>query len=155
MSLPGLKSRIVLVLAAVASVLSISAVSQGSLHHRFVDLQIPAAGDDLPAALALPPLTATVSEPAQVAGYPYGYGWYPRYGNYGCATPTPTLKTMQNYMWQSHQWRGDFPVGQPLYETNYGYFGTRWRRFPGSDCYGARPMPPDAFVMPAEPAAMK
>lgn len=137
MSLSRLKSRFGLVLAAIVSVCSISAVSQGSLRDT---------SDTLPHIVAKPEGSMEVAV-APHGQYPYGP--YP----YGCATPVPTLKSMQNYWWQSHQWRGDFPICQPLYEPNFGHFGTRWRLFPGSECYGIR-LPAQAPA-PVQPDALK
>jgi hypothetical protein len=137
-----MNSRIGLLLAATASILSISAVSQGSLHKSRDGVHRPVTSNaDLPSASLPSPIAATVAEPMQVAGLPYGPR--PPYWHHGCpAPPVPTLKNMQNYMWQSHQWRADYPVCQPLYVPTYGHFGTRWRLFPGTDCYGIGPAPP-------------
>jgi hypothetical protein len=48
---------------------------------------------------------------------------------------------MQNNIFQSHQWKGEYPVFQPLYLPNYGHYQTQWRRFPGEGCCGDGPIP--------------
>lgn len=141
-----LKSRIGLVLAAIASVLSISAVSQGSFQGARDILHRPAVSDgELPPVPMLSPIVTTIAEPLEIAVLPHAhvpYGPRPPYWQPGCPTlPVPTLRSMQNHFWQEHQWRADYPVCQPLYVPTYGHFGTRWRTFPGTDCYGVGPAP--------------
>ena len=80
----------------------------------------------------------------QLAWYPYGRGirgpvYHYSYGP-SCGPMVPTTRTMKNNLWQSHQWKGEYPVFQPLYAPNFGHYQTRWRSFPGEDCTPAGPI---------------
>jgi hypothetical protein len=64
-----------------------------------------------------------------VRGPVFHYGFGP-----ACGPQVPTTRTMQNNVFQSHQWKGEYPVFQPFYLPNYGHYQTHWRRFPGEPC---------------------
>lgn len=67
--------------------------------------------------------------------YNYGFG-------FNCANcpQVPTTRTIRNNLWQSKQWKGEYPVCQPLYAPNFGHFQTKWNRFPGDECFDSPSM---------------
>jgi hypothetical protein len=95
----------------------------------------------LPTARQVDPVEASQTQLAWhrfrrgVRGPVYHYGFGPH-----CGPQVPTTRTMQNNLFQSHQWKGEYPVCQPLYAPNFGHHETRWRRFPGDGCCDDGPL---------------
>src|SRR4051812_30018618 len=87
-------------------------------------------------------LFATASASAGLPCF-HGYSWCgaPYWTGAYCGPQVPTTRTMQNNVLQSHQWKGEYPVCQPLYAPQFGHYETHWRQFPGEVCPGGGPVP--------------